>query len=191
MPAEPWNHNLHYHDLVLRAVPPTCRHALDVGCGRGLLARRLADRATQVTAIDREPLWPPDPTGRIAWIAGDAMTHPFPVDSFDLITAVAVLHHLPLRPALTRFRTLLRPGGVLAIVGLYRVTSLTDYAIGGMALPPSWLIRRYRGEAPVGAPIQDPVETLADIRSATLDLLPGAAFRRHFFFRYSLLWRKP
>lgn len=48
---------------------------------------------------------------RITFVEGDVMTHPFADCSFDLITAVATLHHLPLRPALARFRDLLKPGG--------------------------------------------------------------------------------
>jgi hypothetical protein len=31
--ASRWNHNIHYHRLVLAAVPPGSRTALDVGCG--------------------------------------------------------------------------------------------------------------------------------------------------------------
>jgi len=37
-----WNHNVHYQPVILNAVPPGCRTALDVGCGDGLLAARLA-----------------------------------------------------------------------------------------------------------------------------------------------------
>ncbi|CAM5436502.1 hypothetical protein [Streptomyces canus] len=33
MPDPYWNHNVHYHRLVLDAVPDDCREALDVGCG--------------------------------------------------------------------------------------------------------------------------------------------------------------
>jgi len=36
--------------------------------------------------------------GRITFVEGDVMTRPFDHDSFDLITAVAILHHLPLNP---------------------------------------------------------------------------------------------
>jgi hypothetical protein len=28
-----WNHNLHYHRVILDAVPAGCRRSLDVGCG--------------------------------------------------------------------------------------------------------------------------------------------------------------
>ena len=47
-----WNHNVHYQPVILNAVPDGCGAALEVGCGDGLLARRLAERAAEVTAID-------------------------------------------------------------------------------------------------------------------------------------------
>jgi len=52
MLSGPWNHNIHYYDLVLRSVPKGCRRALDAGCGQGLLARRLAARSEEVIAMD-------------------------------------------------------------------------------------------------------------------------------------------
>ncbi len=48
-----FNHNDAYHQYLLRHVPPGCDRALDVGCGAGLLARRLAKRVRSVDAIDR------------------------------------------------------------------------------------------------------------------------------------------
>src|SRR5580704_11874271 len=46
-----WNHNVHYQPVILRAVPPGCGAALEVGCGDGLLASRLVERCAEVTAI--------------------------------------------------------------------------------------------------------------------------------------------
>ena len=40
-PPEPWSHDLHYHQVILDAIPPGCGRALDVGCGTGALTRRL------------------------------------------------------------------------------------------------------------------------------------------------------
>jgi hypothetical protein len=107
------------------------------------------------------------------------------------VVAVATLHHLPVRAALNRFRNLLRPGGVLVIVGLYRDTTLLDYAIGPVALPISWTIRRLLGEAEVGAPLRKPADTLQQIRAECESMMSGGIFRRRLFFRYSFIWRKP
>jgi SAM-dependent methyltransferase len=54
------------------------------------------------------------------------MTHPFANETFDRITAVAALHHLSLEAALIRFRDLLVPGGILAVMGLYRLSTIED-----------------------------------------------------------------
>lgn len=197
MSLRAWNHNIHYHGLILSSVQPGCRRALDVGCGQGLLARRLAQLCQEVIAIDidREVIAgtrvgsASEP--RITFVEGDVMTYPFPNDSFELIAAVATLHHLELRPALARFRNLLAPGGVLAIVGLYRGETLSDVTFSAVAFPVSWMLRLLRGHAEVEAPVQDPKETLLEIRSACNALLPGASLRRQLLFRYFLTWRKP
>ncbi len=47
-----WNSNVAHHPMILAAVPPGCRPALDVGCGDGLLAVRLAERAKRVVGVD-------------------------------------------------------------------------------------------------------------------------------------------
>jgi SAM-dependent methyltransferase len=49
-----WNHNVHYQSIILGAVPPGCGPALDVGCGDGVLAGRLAESCAEVTGIDRD-----------------------------------------------------------------------------------------------------------------------------------------
>jgi hypothetical protein len=85
---------------------------------------------------------------------------------------------------------LLRPGGVLVIVGLYKIATVVDYAFSATALPISWAIRFSRGEEEVGAPLQDPKETLRTIREECNAVLPGAILRRRLFFRYTVVWRK-
>jgi SAM-dependent methyltransferase len=196
MSRSPWNRNIHYHRILLHAVPPNCRRALDVGCGQGQLTRQLAPHCEEVIGIDadRDTLTRAranSSAARITFMEGDVMKHPFPDESFDFITAVATLHHLPLRPALTRFRDLLRPGGVLAVVGLYRNHSLEDYLWAAAAVPTSWMLRCLYGQAEVGAPVLDPKETLREIRAECDALIPGARFQRHLLFRYSFVWRKP
>lgn len=159
--------------------------------------QQLANHCEEVLAIDSDP----DAIARaraaigsetrITFLVGDVMMQPLPDGSFDFITAVAALHHLPLDLALARFRNLLRPGGVLAVIGLYRARALGDYAVAVAAFPVSWMFRCLYGQTAVGAPVQDPKETLHEIRTACDAQLPGAVFRRHLLFRYSMIWRKP
>jgi ubiquinone/menaquinone biosynthesis C-methylase UbiE len=192
-----WNHNTHYHDVVLRLIPQSCRLALDVGCGRGELAQKMALRCQEVLGIDTEPEClafaraNSRQPSNLTFIQGDVLAQAFPENSFDFIAAVASLHHLPIRRALERFGRLLRSGGTLAVIGLYRDDTVLDHAIGCIALPISWTIRCLRGESEVGAPVCDPLETLRDIRDACDATFREGVFRRRLFFRYSFVWRKP
>lgn len=197
MSRPPWNHNIHYQPLVLAAAPRPCRLALDVGCGRGLLCNDLLGVADDVVGIDPDAesltharaSFGDDP--RLAFIEGDVMTWPFEAGSFDLVASIAVLHHLPLVAALQRFRELLAPGGVLAIIGISRRSNAQELAMAAVAYPINKALGRLKGEVPVGAPVKDPVETLPQIRAAAREVLPGAKLRLLLLFRYALIWRKP
>ena len=74
-----WNHNVHYHRLILEAVPPGCRDAIDVGCGDGMLACALAARCAAVTGIDRDALMitlardRADSVANVTFLEGDFM----------------------------------------------------------------------------------------------------------------------
>jgi SAM-dependent methyltransferase len=198
MPAEPWNHNIHYHPLVLDALPAGCRRALDVGCGGGQLARELAAVAPEVTAID---LHLPSleaaraaPGPEVDYVHGDVLAHPFAPGSFDLVASIATLHHLDMRTGLARLAELVRPGGVLAIVGLARTRLWSPpdltHAVAGVVAD-RWLQRSreyWEHDAPQVWP---PPETYASARRIARATLPGARFRRHLLFRYSLVWTRP
>lgn len=191
-----WNHNIQYHRTVISAIPDGCGLALDVGCGRGDLARKMAQSCREVVAIDADAQSLSFATAvgcqtNIRFVNAEVMSHPLPAGSFDLISAVATLHHLPLRPALLRFRWLLKPGGTLVVVGLYRMSTPADYTCAAAALPLSWIRRAMRPAAEVGAPLSEPRETLAEIRAGCDRILPSGDFRRRWFYRYSFVWRKP
>ena len=192
-----WNHNNHYHDLLLQAVPPGCRRALDVGCGLGTFARRLASRSSHVEAIDEEEAVIGKArdlsrhSGHIRFIRADFMMWSAD-EPYDFISMIAVLHHLPLRDALAKAATLLRPGGVLVVLGLDRARSIAHMGARSLVgYPVSAFYRLTRATSRVGAPLRDPKMTLPEIRREGDRLLPGATIRRHVLWRYSLTWVKP
>lgn len=192
-----WNHNNHYHDLLLATVPPECRRALDVGCGLGTFARHLATRSSHVDALDEDAMVIQQARelsrghDRIRFVHADFMTWTAD-EGYDFISMIAVLHHLPFGDALTKAATLLRPGGVLAVVGLHRARSFVHMGARSLvAYPVSAFYRVTRPTSRVGAPVRDPTLTLAEIRREAGTLLAGATIRRHLLWRYSLMWMKP
>ena len=192
--AHPWSHNDHYRRWVLRQVPPGAGRALDVGCGTGGLVRALAAVVPEVTGID------PDP--RVVALAGpgcrvgDLLSVPAG-PAYDLVTAVAVVHHLPAAAALAHLRALLRPGGRLAVVGCYRASTPADHLVGLVAVPANLLVglarRRHAAAARVAmsATTAPPRETLPELRALAARILPGARLHRRLFWRYTLTWTAP
>jgi SAM-dependent methyltransferase len=203
-----WSHNAYYHRWMLRHLPPTVGWALDVGCGRGDLAMAMAGRAQHVDAVDASEAMIEVArrraviagAGAVNWVAGDILDGTLPLRSngYDVVTAVASLHHMPLYPGLRRLAELVRPGGLLVIVGLYRSATAVDYGVDAVAVQVNALVGAVLaaqgragkpGEADM--PVRDPVDSLAAIRSAAAEITPGAVVTRRLYFRYSLLWRRP
>lgn len=191
-----WNHSIHYYPLLLRALPPGCERALDVGCGEGILARQLRRCVPHVSAIDIdensiELARQQDAAAEIDYLLGDFLTFPLQRDSFDFVVSVAALHHVDATAALQRMRELLRPGGTLAVLGLPRSRYPLDLPRDAVATIASHAHRRVKLHWESPAPtIWPPPHTFREIRALAEPLLPGASMRRHLLWRYSLIWTK-
>lgn len=191
-----WNHNTAYHAWLIDIAARHHGHVLDVGCGEGLLVQRIAAVSRSVVGLDSDPLSVQRAWGRLRSTANvsvelmgfenfDAEKH-----SFDVITFVASIHHLPLRESLQKARQMLRPGGELAIVGLSANKTIADWTWAVLCTPAarlgSWLHRETRN---IGVAVAEPRESLGEIRRVVDDVLPGAVIRRGLYYRYRLLWR--
>ncbi|MCC5479911.1 class I SAM-dependent methyltransferase [Streptomyces barringtoniae] len=202
--AHPWDHNAHYHRWLLRQLPRRFGRALDVGCGSGDLARLLAGRGERVLGVDADPeilRRARELTDAAAPVTYTLASAPdgLPPGPYDVVTCVAVLHHLPFAETLTRLRRELAPGGTLVVVGCARAASPVDHALGLVALPlnllTGWVKNRGRPTThrPVSmtAPTREPELSFAGIVRQARRLLPGARLRRRLFWRYTLVWRAP
>ena len=195
--APRWNHNLHYHPVIIGAVPERCQRALDVGCGEGTLTCQLRPLVAHVTGIDPDEASiglakaHPD-SGDIDYLVGDFLTLPFEPASFDLITMVTSLHHMDTATALNRTVGLLRPGGVLAIVGVARHRYLADlpYDIAAAIGHRVHLLTKTLWTQP-SPTVWPPPETFKGMHRLAAATLPGVRYRRHLLWRYSLIWTKP
>jgi len=107
-------------------------HALDLGCGLGLLSRHLASRADQVLGVDIAPSALVEAARRsadlpnISYACHDITALPEALDGrFDLVAVADVLYYLsPLPDALLksmamRVARLLKPGGVCLLANHY------------------------------------------------------------------------
>lgn len=193
--TDQWNHNTHYHRLIPRLAPPPWGTVLDVGCGDGLLTRRLAPFADRVTGVDVSPAMVDRcralaDAPHLRYVEGDVLTTDVG-GPFDLVTCVATLHHTDLRAGLTRLAELTAPGGVLFVVGLANPSSASDWLMGALGLPAHRIARWRRGSYDAGAPVLDARTTHGEVRAAARELLPGSVYRHRLYWRYTLAWRRP
>ncbi|MGH3929671.1 MAG: hypothetical protein ACRDTF_06805 [Pseudonocardiaceae bacterium] len=94
--------------------------------------------------------------------------------------------------ALSRMRDLLRTGGTLVIVGLARSEFPADlfFDLAGLVATRFHRLTKIYWKPP-SPTVWPPPETFTEIRRLVARILPGARYRRHLLWRYSLTWTKP
>jgi ubiquinone/menaquinone biosynthesis C-methylase UbiE len=204
--SEGWNHSIHYHDFLLSHLPQRREAALDVGCGTGVFTRALAPLFARVEGVDlsvqsvRLARQRSCGHANVSYCQGEFMSTPYQESGYDCIVSIATLHHLPLDTALAKMNQLLRPGGALLVLDLYREATITDYAVSAVAVPANWFLSRRHGEKPASDELRnawkeherfDRYPTLREVRRSCRSLLSGATVRRHLLWRYSVVWEKP
>jgi SAM-dependent methyltransferase len=206
-PEERWSHNSHYHNFLLGQLPAHIESALDIGCGAGAFCRLLASRSSRVLGLDLSPQMvrlARESSGgypNVEYLQADVMEWDFPPERFDCVVSVATLHHLPLEDIFAKMRGGLRRGGTLLVLDLFKYVTATDMMLGALALPAGVALRLINRE-----PLRDPPEVrrawqehgrydtylpVSEIRAISARALPGAKVRRHLFYRYSIVWKKP
>lgn len=192
-----FNHNDHYHRLLLRHLPSGARRALDVGCGTGTFARALAGRGLEVDAVDPSAdtikAAQGDRSGEVRFVHADITSMDLPSGHYDVITCLASLHHMPFE-IVTKLRDALAPGGVLLVLGCYPEATRSDYVLSIAAIPVNAAMRlalSQRRDQRHQAPVMQPSMPLPQIKREAATLLPGARIRRLLFWRYLLVYRRP
>ncbi|MGH8187975.1 MAG: class I SAM-dependent methyltransferase, partial [Steroidobacteraceae bacterium] len=97
----------------MRQLPRRFERALDVGCGHGFFAARLAQSADRVDAIDAEGGVLAEAarlhsSRRISFREGDFLQMGWLSDTYDVVTSIASLHHMDFERALGEIKRILR-----------------------------------------------------------------------------------
>lgn len=118
---------------------------------------------------------------------------------------MATVHHVDLNEALNRLRALLRPGGVLVLVGLAADQSAIEIAQALLQLGPVRVLDLLHHRPPrlprspsegrdsrgPGVVVRAPDLSWSQTRRILRDELPGVEYRRRLYWRYAAMWRSP
>jgi 2-polyprenyl-3-methyl-5-hydroxy-6-metoxy-1,4-benzoquinol methylase len=190
-----WDRQIQYHQCLLDAVPAGASRVLDVGCGEGLLTRRLAAQVGTVIGMDVDrPIIDlarsVTPDANVEYVLGDMLHPPFRPATFDAVVSVMALHHVDAAMGLQCMSELLRPGGVLGIIGVARST-VSDLSWNAAGLVATSVHRLTKQEWPQAAPMcWPPPLSYREMRRVAAATLPASHYQRRVLFRYTLTWTK-
>lgn len=194
------NHDVALHRRIVRDAALCGGNALDVGYGDGLLLARLTavcrcaiglETNGRIAARARRYL---EQTPQAGVLLDDITDLDLPqyIGTFETVTYVATLHHLPLELILVRLGQPVAPGGRLIIVGLVANKNPWDWTLSTLAALPLHMIGAPRRESSdIDVVTRAPQRSLTEIRRAVARLLPGARIRQHFYCRYTLIRDHP
>jgi SAM-dependent methyltransferase len=192
-----------YDDFLLSLIPKDCERALEIGCGTGRFTRALARRVAHVTAIDLSPEMirvarTRADAGHVDFVVGDALELVPRLGAFPCVVTLATFHHLPQEAAAACLKMAVAPGGMLILHDLWRGDGPGDRIVDGIRLPVK--AARLLG---LGAPLtytraeraawreheKDDVHlTMDEVNAFRRRHFPHATVRRHFLWRYTLVW---
>jgi len=187
-------------DWIVRQLRPRGRRVLDVGCGTGRLARRLAPEAREVVGIDTSPRMierareDASPNTRFQRLSVLELSSE---ESFDIIVVCYLFHHMDPANVLPILNDVLRPGGTLLILEPIRghVMQRVAYLFRatrafGWASTVRLMKGRFTSAAWKGHSLRDRLSDYSTFRTQYARLLPGADIRRVHSLFGAVLWRK-
>jgi SAM-dependent methyltransferase len=147
-------------------LPTPCPTALDLGAGTGALSRRLAERASQVIAVEPDPRMLAVLTHRSPTIHGLRATAerlPIGATTVDAVLVSSAWHWMDPELTMAEIGRVLRSGGVMGVVwsGPDRSVDWVGSILGRRDPSPGESVRRNRRlELPVGSPFHSLDTTL-------------------------------
>jgi 2-polyprenyl-3-methyl-5-hydroxy-6-metoxy-1,4-benzoquinol methylase len=204
--AEHGGGNDRYEKFLLSQVRVEAETILDVGCGLGRLAAKLAAPNRSVMGVDLSSEMVAQArklehgAGRLVFRCGNFLEMEFPQSGFDCVISAAALHHMPTEIAIQRMLKLLRPGGTLVIHDLRSASGALNRAsltAAGIANCLERFIRTGRlfqeralREAWAKHGSRETYLTMNEVRSLANRLLPSATAYRHWFWMYTIVWKQ-
>lgn len=129
------------HEIIKKYIPQISEpYLLDVGCGHGLIHKHLKNHKVKLVGVEManevlELARQENPA--VDYFCHDGETLPFEENTFDVVFAICVMHHVP--PLqwlnfLVEMKRVLKPGGIVVIFEHNPYNPLTRYIVANNIL---------------------------------------------------------
>jgi 2-polyprenyl-3-methyl-5-hydroxy-6-metoxy-1,4-benzoquinol methylase len=199
-----WDHNRQYQNYLLKNIPKNRLRILDVGCGTGELTKKLAAYSEEIVGIDVSENMIKEAEKRnsdekINYIKTSVEEYLGKTEKqFDVIISIAALHHMNEEKILKTMKERLTKDGKILILDLVKTKTPMEWILGISAAllnPIIMLVMRGRVKisketksAWAGHSRYDKYLTMDEVRSIVKKALGKARVKRHFFWRYSIIY---
>lgn len=197
-----------HHDAYLCGlVPEEARDVVEIGCGLGRLTAKLACAGRSVLGVDLSPEMIARARAKagevegVSFLCADFLSGSLDGRTFDAVVSAATLHHVPADEGFRGLARLVRPGGLLVAQDLRATNGLFDEARACSTLIPRALRRVARtGRLREPPAVREAWKRHGDTdtylsfdaaRALAREHLPGAAWSKHWDWRYTVVWRRP
>ena len=142
-----WNHSVAYFGYIKNIVAD-CKDILDVGCGDGSLIRYLDDQKRVLIGIDADKKCIDfaannTDSDNIKFICSRFEIYNFE-KKFDAIIFNSSIHHMDMKDAVNKAKTILVPGGIILIVGLAKPSNVFDWVLEIFRVIPCAIISKVK-----------------------------------------------
>lgn len=201
-----WDNNAHFHKFIIESLPLKIDKSLDIGSGKGIFTKLLAERSGEVTGIDVSAkmihcaLEGTREFTNVKLIIGDITSWDIKENYYDAVVSIAALHHMDIDTVLPKIISSLKKNGTLIIVDLYKSGGFIGFVYSLISLPYAFLLRIARTKRLFYSKQvrdawnehcrDDEYTTMKEINETAAKFMRGAEIKRHLLWRYSLTWKK-
>jgi len=192
-----WTHNTAYHKWILSCIEKNSV-VLDVGCGDGLLILRLSEVCGKVAGIDPDAAIIKSAEQRLCDIPNATVQsvgfeeYEAAPETFDVIIFVASMHHMEHEFCMKKAKRLLKPGGILLVVGCAKRGDILDFLIDVARVLLARIGSAFHGEpkSGIGVSIKEPEVSFREIKRLAKRIFRNVKMRQGLYYRYLLSCEK-
>lgn len=187
-----WNHNVAYHNWIIKHIKENDK-VLDVGCGEGLLLQKISNITKNITGIEPDKNSYNKAIKRNIQVINEEFENYNNTYKYDVIIFVASIHHMDFEKAILKAKSMLNQEGKIIIVGLSKNKNISDYIIELLRIIPTKIasiIYKEKTSEDIRVPTAKPNTSYKEIKNIVKKHFTNYKIKHALYYRYLLACKK-